>query len=114
MVPSLLRVFARKGSDYKKTRVAATRVLVWLILQQGKMSATSFVLNGVDLMGIAEVRAELRSLKRRPSIVTADQKRKAHKAIIDRHVRAIFGRDDCTKRTRRRLSVFAPRISVGR
>ena len=28
------------------------------------MSATSFVLDGVDLMGIAEVHAELRRLKR--------------------------------------------------
>jgi hypothetical protein len=64
VVPSLLRVFARKGEDYRKTRVAAARVLVWPILQQDKMSAASFVLNGVDLMGIAEVRAELRSIKR--------------------------------------------------
>jgi hypothetical protein len=51
VVPSLLRVFAREGRDCKKTRVAAARVLNWLILRQGKMSATSFVLNGVDLMG---------------------------------------------------------------
>jgi hypothetical protein len=64
VVPSLLRLFARKGRDWKKTRVAAARVLNWLILRQGKMSATSFVLNGVDLMGIAEVRAELGAIKR--------------------------------------------------
>jgi len=64
VVPFLLRLFARKGRDWKKTRVAAARVLNWLILRQGKMSATSFVLNGVDLMGIAEVRAELGAVKR--------------------------------------------------
>jgi hypothetical protein len=64
VAPALLRVFAREGPDYKKTRVAAARVLMWLILRQGKMSATSFVLNGIDLMGIAEVRAELRAIKR--------------------------------------------------
>jgi len=64
VVPSLLRVFAREGRDCKKTRVAAARVLNWLILRQGKMSATSFALNGVDIMGIAEVRAELRAIKR--------------------------------------------------
>jgi hypothetical protein len=64
VVPSLLSVFARKGSDYKKTRVAAAGVLVWQILQQGKIFPTSFVLNGVDLMEIAEVRAGLRSIAR--------------------------------------------------
>jgi hypothetical protein len=63
VVPSLLRLFA-KGRDWKKTRVAAARVLNWLILRQNKMSATSFMLNGVDLMGIAEVRAELEAIKR--------------------------------------------------
>jgi hypothetical protein len=63
-VPSLLRLLARKGRDWKKTRVAAARVLNWLILQQGKISAASFVLNGVDLMGIPEVRAELGAIKR--------------------------------------------------
>jgi hypothetical protein len=64
VVPSLLSVCARKGDDYKKTRLAAARVLVWLILRQNKMSATSYVINGVDVMGIAEVRAELKTLKR--------------------------------------------------
>jgi hypothetical protein len=64
VVPALLRVFDRKGHDDEKTRGAAARVLVWLIPRQGKMSATSFLLNGVDLMEIAEVRAELRIIKR--------------------------------------------------
>jgi hypothetical protein len=64
IVPALLRVFARKGHDYKKTRRAAARVLVWLILRQGEMSPTSFVLNGIDLMKIVEVRAELRTIER--------------------------------------------------
>jgi hypothetical protein len=63
VVPSLLRVCARTGDDYKKTRRAAARVLVWFILLQDKMSATSYVMNGVDVMTIAEVRAELRTIK---------------------------------------------------
>ena len=64
VVPSILRVFARKPSGHKKTRVMAARVLVWPILEQNKVSATSFVVNGVDLMQIAEVRAEIRSIMR--------------------------------------------------
>jgi hypothetical protein len=64
VVPSLLRACARKGDHYKKTRLAAARLLVWIIIRQDKTSSTSYMMDGVDLMGIAEVRAELKSLKR--------------------------------------------------
>jgi hypothetical protein len=39
--------------------------LVWIVVRQDKPSATSYVMNGVDLMEIAELRAELRSVDRR-------------------------------------------------
>jgi hypothetical protein len=61
VIPSLLRVCARKGDDHKEARRAAARVIVWLI---PNMSTTSYVVDGVEVMGSAEVRAQLRSLKR--------------------------------------------------
>jgi hypothetical protein len=48
----------------KKARRAAAGVLVWPVLRQNKVSAASYVMNGIDVTKIPEVRAELRTLRR--------------------------------------------------
>jgi SMI1 / KNR4 family (SUKH-1) len=70
LLPELLAFFTRRDTSNKKTRQAAARVLAWLVMnkQPHKKDALgltdidvprSFLLNGVDVMGIPEVRANL-------------------------------------------------------
>jgi hypothetical protein len=77
-LPGLLSLMQRRDPSFEKTRNAAAKVLVWLILAQdnrtvdevyetgdyGFQIADSFTLNGVDIMQFPEVKAEIEELQR--------------------------------------------------
>jgi hypothetical protein len=72
LVPDLLSFFGARNAAFKRTRKAAARVLAWLVLnaQPSKKHdlglsdielPQSFVLNGIDLMQIPEVKTQLQA-----------------------------------------------------
>ena len=50
--------------DFQETRVQVARVLVWFLRDPGMGRGKSFVLHGVDILKIPEVRAEVADLRR--------------------------------------------------
>src|SRR5262245_12212044 len=64
LLPSLLLVLEQRDESFKKTREAAARVLVYLVPNvNGFHIPESFVINGVNIVKIPEVEAELKDLQ---------------------------------------------------
>jgi hypothetical protein len=64
LLPTLLLVLEQRDEAFKKTREAAARVLIYLVPNvNGFHIPESFVLNGVNIVKIPEVEAELKELQ---------------------------------------------------
>jgi hypothetical protein len=63
IVPALLECFEVNDADSTKQRVAAARVLTWLVLRHREQPQT-LILHGVDILSIVEVRSELKAISR--------------------------------------------------